>query len=279
VKREKQTLEKLVDSLSSIESQWMDALAERVISTLERFPTKPNYDREDLTDLLEADFEVGLTIIRLFLDRSKDEFTQSLRHAAPHGTGVVAFRRHRAELLTALCSLGALEALRDTVHRPVRWSDVLVERLKSGRGSAIKGQRRGKLLEDFTGRIVSLVFGEGSYDLRCQFVGETGQSSEKADFAIPSKSDARILIEVKAYGATGSKQTDVLGDVERIVAQKRHDTNLLLVTDGITWRDRKNDLRKLISLQNRGRITRIYTLKMAEDLGRDLRQMKAEYGL
>lgn len=71
----------------------------------------------------------------------------------------------------------------------------------------------------------------------------------------------------------------MLGDVTRIVDQKRDDTSFLLVTDGLTWKERASDLRKQIGLQNRGRITRIYTIKMAEELERDLLRLKAEHGL
>lgn len=84
---------------------------------------------------------------------------------------------------------------------------------------------------------------------------------------------------MKAYGATGSKQTDVLGDIARIVEQKRHDTDFILVTDGVTWKQRSNDLRKLIALQNEGKIMRIYTKLMAQDLKDDLETLKAESGL
>jgi len=123
------------------------------------------------------------------------------------------------------------------------------------------------------------VFGEGNYDIRCRFVGASGQSTEKADFAIPSRQDPRILVEAKAYGATGSKLTDILGDMARIVEQKRHDTTLLLVTDGTTWRDRANDLRKLIQMQNLGQIARIYTTKMQVDLADDLVRLKSDHDL
>lgn len=122
------------------------------------------------------------------------------------------------------------------------------------------------------------VFGD-AYDVRCRFVGASGTSTEKTDFAIPSKRDARVLIEVKAYGATGSKQTDILGDIRRIVEEKRHDTHLLLVTDGTTWKARVNDLRKLVAMQNEGLITRIYTHSMEEALRRDLRQLRRDHGL
>ena len=71
----------------------------------------------------------------------------------------------------------------------------------------------------------------------------------------------------------------MLGDISRIVNEKRHDTHFLLVTDGITWRERTSDLGKLVELQNVGRITRIYTQSMGEQLEEDLRQLKREHGL
>jgi hypothetical protein len=70
-------------------------------------------------------------------------------------------------------------------------------------------------------------------------------------------------------------QTNVLGDISRIVNEKRHDTHFLLVTDGITWRGRTSDLGKLVALQTAG----IYTQSMAEQLEVDLRQLKEECGL
>jgi hypothetical protein len=176
-------------------------------------------------------------------------------------------------------NLGVAETIAGLINKPVGWRDILIERLKYGRGSAIKGQKRGRSLEDFAEEIVKLVFGEGSCDTRCRFVGATGLSTEKADFAIPNRADPRILIESKGYGATGSKQTDVLGDIERIVHEKRPDTHLLLVTDGVTWRSRQSDLSKLIEWQNQGRIARIYTQLMAAELEADLRQLRLDHSL
>lgn len=280
MERHRQTLDEILSSLSPIQSEWRDDLAKSVMDLLDGIPEKGSYTTGDLRALLQRDFEAGLTLLRLFLDLSKDEFSEALRGClGEKGTGVKRFRSDPDAFLQGLESLGILDRMRDIVGTPVTWRDVVVERLKTGRGSAIKGQTRGKFLEDMTEQIVRQVFGIGGYDVRCRFVGATGGSTEKADFAIPSKEDARILIEVKAYGATGSKLTDILGDMARIVSQKRHDTTLLFVTDGITWRSRVNDLRKLLEMQNRGEIARIYTSKMHADLQQDLLRLKAEHGL
>lgn len=279
MRRERQRLEDLLGALSPLASSWRDAHSDAVISVIERFPQKPRYDRSDLEFALAEDFDAAMTAIRLVLELSKDEFTVAMRATLPSGTGVKRFREDRGTFVDALCQLGALEQLGTLANTPVTWRTILRERLKAGRGSAIKGQARGRGLEDFVELLVRRVFGELRYHVRTRFTGARGTSTEKADFAIPSKQDARILIETKAYGATGSKQTDVLGDVARIVDQKRHDTDFLLVTDGVTWKDRVNDLRKLVEMQNQGLITRIYTRSMAEQLEQDLTELKGEHAL
>ena len=116
------------------------------------------------------------------------------------------------------------------------------------------------------------------FQTRCTFTGPRGQKA-KCDFAIPSKSAARILIEAKGYGATGSKMTDILGDIRAIVAAKRPDTAFLFFTDGVIWKERPSDLRQIVEFQNNGDITCIYTYAMAEQFEADLRQLKAEYKL
>jgi len=84
---------------------------------------------------------------------------------------------------------------------------------------------------------------------------------------------------VKGYGATGSKMTDVIGDIEKILKQKRHDTTLILFTDGVTWTRRLSDLEKIVDMQNRGLVARIYTTRMAKEFKHDLATLKDEYGI
>jgi len=289
MRRYRQTIDELLSSLTPLESTWRDAHASRVIELLEKISAKGPCGKKTLRTLFlgnvkpdkitKAHFDACITVSRLFLDLSKDEFTHLFRQQAGENTSLTRFRTEPSKYLDALASLGLVERMSEAIKTPVTWRDVLVERLKGGRGSAIRGQLRGRALEDFVERILVEVFGPDRYDSRCQFVGASGKEVEKADFAVPQKDDPAILIEVKAYGATGSKQTDVLGDVNRIIAQKRADTAFLLVTDGITWRDRVSDLRKLVERQNRGAITRIYTRSMAKQLRDDLAQLKSEHGI
>ena len=280
MQRYRQTAEEIIAALAPVETSWRDAHSDAVIHAIDSIPERDSYTRADVEAVLDRDFKAGITALRLALDISKDEFEAAM-HAelGPGGIGTKRFSSQRDAFVAALDTLGAPEALTRLRNTPVTWRSLLVERLKGGRGSAIKGQARGRALEDFAEAIIERVFGASGYDLRCRFVGKGGQETEKADFAIPSKGDPQILLEVKAYGATGSKQTDVLGDVARIAERKRHDTHLLLVTDGTTWKARQNDLRKLVEMQNQGLITRIYTRAMEDALESDLRDLKASLRL
>lgn len=263
-----------------MEAAWQDETALRIIEKLKAIPAKTSYTADDVRELLATDFDNGLTVCRLFLDLSKDQFQTRLDASlGKGGTGVTRFKKDPAAFVAALDALGLVDRITETVNTPLVWSDLLVERLKGGRGRAISGQTRGRSLEDFVESRVAAVFGAKNYQMRCSFVGKDGVSTAKADFAIPSKSAPRIVIEAKGYGATGSKQTDVLGDLRQIVDTKRHDTTLLFVTDGLTWRRRMNDLRKIVQLQNSGEIAKIYTRAMEAELLEDLNTLKLEQGL
>lgn len=279
MERHQQTVEEIKSKLAIIDSEWKDEFASKVIWQLDKMEEVEVIDNSVLIEILKSDFEVGLTILRLFLEKSKDEFRTILRMSVfdeEETSGKTLFNKDPAYFVDQLSKLNILEIINSAKNRIYSWNDIIVERLKGGRGSAIKGQLRGRYLEDFVEDIVKNVFGQ--YDSRCNFSGKIGQIA-KADFAIPNKDNPSIVIEVKAYGATGSKQTDSIGDVDKIIKNKRHDTYFLFVTDGITWLDRISDLRKIVYAQNEGDIYRIYTESMRNELFADLSQIKKEINL
>ena len=273
-----QKLSEILISLRPLTVDWKDETSNRVIERLKGLSVKKAYTADDVKALLDENFEDGILICRLFLGLSQDQFVSVLHEVrGDAGIGIKAYKADRAVFLGDLLNTGILEAMAEEANRKAHWTDVLVERLRSGRGSAISGQKRGRGVEDFDEAVVRKVFGE-NFQVRCTFEGPRGQAA-KCDFAIPLKSAARILIESKGYGATGSKMTDILGDIRTIIAAKRPDTAFLFFTDGLTWKQRQSDLRKIVEFQNNGDITRIYTYAMAKQFEDDLRQLKAEYKL
>lgn len=274
-----QQIEDIVATLSPLDVDWMDDIAGSAIARLKTIPTKPEYTADDIRDLLDNNFSEGILCIRLFLALSKDSMEDRLRTAlGKGGIGSNRYSANREAFIEALEGLGLLAAMQSTVNYKPVWSDILAERLRSGRGSAIQGQKRGRGLEDFAEKLVRQVFGDGGYETRCTFTGADGVTA-KCDIAIPDRVKPRIVIESKGYGATGSKMTDIIGDLDAIIAAKRHDCPFLFITDGLTWKARLSDLKKIVHRQNQGKIAHIYTMEMGEKFLADLIKLKAEMGL
>lgn len=274
----KQDLGELLEALGPLTVDWRDDVARRVIERIEGFPIKSTYTEQDIHGLFSGDFDDGKLVARLFLGLSKDAFDGVISEAlGPGGTGVKRYQKDPDGYVAALMALGLLDAMSEHTHRQPKWSDILVERLRSGRGSAISGQKRGRGVEDFAEEVVARVFGN-NYEARCSFTGRRGKNA-KCDLAIPSKDNPRIIIEAKGYGATGSKMSDVVGDLDAIIDAKRPNCTLLFFTDGLTWRQRQSDLRKIVDRQNNGEIDRIYTASMSGQLEGDLVTLKTEYRL
>ncbi|MEM7108105.1 MAG: DpnII family type II restriction endonuclease [Bacteroidota bacterium] len=270
----------MILKLGEVLTDWRDDFAQTFVDFLTDFNVRDSVTLKDLKSMLEANFEVGITLFRLVLEQSKDEFKETLKalfYDNPSGYGKTAFKESPDHYVRTLESYGLIRSFNSLMSRNYTWKEVVQERLKMGRGSAIKGQKRGKNLEDFVETLVKQVFDE--FEVRKSFTGANGLSSAKADFCIPSTQHPSVVIEVKAYGATGSKQSDVIGDVKKIIDEKRSDTYFFLVTDGVTWTARMRDFERLIEYQNLGDIYRIYTQQMSSELLSDLRQIKQELNL
>ncbi|MGR6331441.1 DpnII family type II restriction endonuclease [Sphingomonas sp. XXL09] len=273
-----QTLDEIERNLSPLNVEWMDETAAEAMALLAELPAKESYDREDVAAMLDQGFERGILCARLFLMLSKDNMTIELtRELGEGGIGIKRYKADREKFLDAFNRLGLPGLMTTTINYQPIWSDILLERLRSGRGSAIQGQKRGRGLEDFAEALVKEVFGS-AYETRCTFTGADGKTA-KCDIAVPDKGRPRIVIEVKGYNATGSKMTDIIGDLDAIIDAKRHDTTLLFVTDGSTWTARRSDLRKIVERQNQGKIARIYTMKMADEFLADLQSLRGSMGL
>lgn len=278
--RIRQTKNELIESLGEVTSDWKDEFALRFLELIGEFDFGDKVSEEHLIQILNKDYEAGITFFRLVLEQSKDEFSETLKalfFGNTEGYGKSAFTLYPSKYIYTLVEYGLLDSMNTLMSRNYTWKELIQERLKMGRGSAIKGQKRGKNLEDFVETIVSQVF--ETYEIRKSFIGAKGLTTAKADFCIPSTQNPSIVIEVKAYGATGSKQSDVIGDVQKIISEKRNDTYFFLVTDGITWKARMRDFERLIEFQNYGNIYRIYTQKMKNELLSDLIQVKNEVNL
>jgi DpnII restriction endonuclease len=281
MKRHTQRVAELKEQLGEVKTDWKDARAHKFIDFLMAVPNAESLDESTIVKILERDFEEAKLYFRLIFEQSDDEFDIFLRSIFtefPKGAGKMSFKKDKQKYVSKLIEYGLIERYSHIASKDFTWKDILLERLKGGRGSAVKGQTRGRNLENFVQTIVETVYGD-KFEARESFIGKDREKKAKADFCIPNKDQPRIVIEVKAYGATGSKQSDVIGDIEKIIKEKRSDTHFLLVTDGVTWLSRTSDFERLIRFQNEGHIYRIYTQKMEKELLSDLRELEKELGI
>jgi hypothetical protein len=278
------TLEELLDQIERIPAEWVNAVGRRVIEAIPwviahigHRPLNPS-----VVEKLLREEPYALDVFRLFLDLSQDVLANEVNAKGIRGDFDSIRRKcsqHAAEIAKVLIELGVLDAIE--AHRTREWTleDLLIERYKQTRGRAIRAQKRGAALEEAVEELLRELQGEIglTYDKGRNFVSRSGREA-KADFMIPSHREPRIIIEAKGYEATGSKLTDLLGDVLKILRAKDPETCFFFVTDGIGWYRRLSDLKKLVEHHQRGEIEMIYTRKTLPKLKEEIRRLMASGG-
>ncbi|MHB1243048.1 MAG: DpnII family type II restriction endonuclease [Gaiellaceae bacterium] len=269
------TIEQLLGELTELEADWQDATSAEVIGTIAAataaLRAAATIDVSMLMGLLTS-HEYALDVLRLLRVQSQEAFVSDLREAAGVGpTGFVGWRswakRHPEIAAEALLKIGVAEEAAAQVRRTWTLEEVLAERYRLGRGRAIAGQARGRALEDVVQTILETV--GASFERGVTFTGVSGVTA-KADFAIPDRTNVKIVIEVKAFEATGSKQTDVIGDIGKIGAAKGSQRYFFIVTDGRGWLRRVSDLQQILSLYEAEVVDNVYTRARLAALASDV---------
>lgn len=269
------SLEQLLGELTELEADWQDETSVEVLATvgsvLAAVRAAPRVDEELLSHLLEV-HERALDVFRLLFSQSQEAFVSDLADAA--GEGPSAFtawrrwaRRHPRAAARALLEVGLGDELNAQVDRAWTLEDVLAERYRLGRGRAIAGQARGRALEDVVQTLLEAI--HAPFERGVTFTGVSGTTA-KADFAIPNRTDVKIVIEVKAFEATGSKQTDVIGDIAKIGRAKGSQRYFFIVTDGHGWVRRVSDLQQIVNLCDAEVVDNVYTRARLTALAADV---------
>ena len=227
---------------------------------------------------LEEEFRhnaVFLDVCRLFIGRAQEPVAHEICSHLGRSSGnwadlKKAARRDPAKMAAVMVALELPGLIADQLHRVWRADDVLVERYQLTRGRAMSGQSRGRSLENDVDRVLAEL--GVSCEKRKTFTGREGKQA-KCDFAIPSKTHPKIVIESKGFEATGSKLTDFLGDVLKIGEAKAYHMYFFVVTDGRGWHNRESDLKRLIGFHHDGLIDMIYTRARLAELGRDVKHI------
>ncbi|MGO1755944.1 MAG: DpnII family type II restriction endonuclease [Brevibacterium aurantiacum] len=146
--------------------------------------------------------------------------------------------------------------------------DILVARAGS-RVVATRATRAGRGVED---DIEAIAKDLGlTYETRTRFEGRNGQTAP-CDLVVPNADDAQIVVAAKGFDSTGSKLTDAVREIEEMAAVRKPRQFVLAVIDGIGWKSRKSDLRKIHGLWTTDQIDGMYTLRTLDQFRTDLRE-------
>ena len=113
------------------------------------------------------------------------------------------------------------------------------------------------------------------WQTRTRFVGRNNRTAP-CDLVIPYGDNSAIVVAAKAFDSTGSKLTDAVREVEEMADVRLPGRYIIAVIDGIGWKNRKADLRRIYDLLwASGQIDGMYSLaslcRLREDIERAAR--------
>ncbi len=150
--------------------------------------------------------------------------------------------------------------------RSYEFGDVLVARA-GGRAVAVGGMASGRKVEDEI-EAIAADLGLPS-NTRTRFEGRNGRTAP-CDLVIPSASNPLIVVAAKGFDSTGSKLTDAVREIEEMAEIRLPRQYVMAVIDGIGWKSRASDLRKIYALWESRQIDGMYTLASLDRFRTDL---------
>lgn len=172
---------------------------------------------------------------------------------------------------------GALVAYLDSTYDLVRmlavqqnrdydFGDVLVARAGT-RVTATQAGKSGRKVED---EIESIAQDLGlTYETRTRFIGRNSRTAP-CDLVVPNMADASIVVAAKGFDSTGSKLTDAVREILEMAEIRQPRQYVMAVIDGIGWKSRKADLRRIHELWETNQIDGMYTLASLDHFRADL---------
>ncbi len=159
-----------------------------------------------------------------------------------------------------------LRLLRVQQDRTYGFADVLIARAGT-RATASGGQASGRKVEDLISAIADDL--GLSHTDRSRFTGRNNREAP-ADLIVPDAQNALIVVAAKGFDSTGSKLTDAVREIEEMADVRLPTQFVFAVIDGIGWKSRQADLRKIHNLWATRQIDGMYTLASLDQFRTDL---------
>ncbi|MGH3533503.1 MAG: hypothetical protein ACRDQG_02165 [Pseudonocardiaceae bacterium] len=209
----------------------------------------------------------SVPVLGLTVGLSLEKLKNTLKHHFDTAGWVTLARRRPRDLIEMLDNqYDLVRLLRVQRNRSYDFGDLLVARART-RGTAARAGLSGRKIED---EIEAIATDLGlPFETRTRFRGRGGRTAP-CDLAIPSGSVAAIAVAAKGFDSTGSKLTDAVREILEMAEVRLPRQYIIAVIDGIGWKSRTADLRRIYNLWETEQIDGMYTLASLDVFRRDL---------
>lgn len=197
-------------------------------------------------------------VLALVVGLSREKLTNHLRDWFGTGSWRKAALEQGAGFIEKMDEeFDLVRLLRTQRQTSYSFADVLVARAGTRATATTAGQSGRKIEDELEAIAQSLKL---PYVPRTRFEGRNGRSAP-ADLAVPAAGrDAMIAVAAKGFDSTGSKLSDAVREIEEMADARTGGQVALAVVDGIGWKGRMADLKRIWTLWETGQIDGLYTL-------------------
>ena len=250
-------------------------LQERIRQMVAALEAAGTVTRESLAAFITREPN-SVPILATCVGLTREQLKNQLRHRLGTSGWVSLARKRPARLIEMLDEFGLVDRLSEQMRREWSFSDVLLERYLWSQRGASGAIGRGRGVEDVVEEVIRRL-GLPAQP-RTRFLGR-GQSAP-CDLAIPAGGDrAQIVVAMKGFNSTGSKLTDAVREIESMAEVRLPSQFVFAVIDGIGWKNRQADLKRIYELWDRRLIDGLYTLAHLDRFETDVAAAAVRLGL
>lgn len=230
---------------------------------------------ETLT-LWVGDHPLAVPALGLSVGLSQERLKNTLKHAFGTSGWVTLARERAADLVSMLDRDYDLVRLVEMQRaNAYTFGDLLVARAGT-RVTATSAGVSGRKVED---EIEAIARDLGlACETRTRFTGRNSRDAP-CDLAIPNGAGALIVVAAKGFDSTGSKLSDAVREIMEMADVRQPRQYVLAVIDGIGWKSRLADLRRIYQLWQTQQIDGMYTLGTLDKFRVDLSVAARRAGL
>lgn len=215
-------------------------------------------------------------VLGLVVGLSQEKLLMALKDGLGTSGAITLARDRPDELISFLTDrFEVIEMVNKQANREYGLADVLISRAGT-RVTATRATAAGRSIEDM---IEDIAKDLGlPYATRTRFVGR-GDQTGPADLVIPDSANAVIMVAAKGFDSTGSKLSAAYEEIAKMAAVRKPTQFVMAVVDGIGWKSRKADLRRIHDLWTTNDIDGLYTVSALDQFRSDLEHAARLRGL